>query len=213
MEFGSCPVSEISDFFRVSPGWTWTSPGPQGDLWRHRPACPALCCLHLDVFGGNVPVRRGGGYLGAEGRLTLWCSSWRRTNAWYPAVFTALSYVPLASMKTTSGENLQAQPRNCVLFFCIGPSCGLIEKLPQRSAQVQLPLFGLYIISLHSEMLLHFSAGEAEVQLVPGKGSEGPGISVLEKCPLCFCMHILVSTRRGFSRAVALGICTQQACE
>lgn len=117
MEFGSCPVSEISDFFRVSPGWTWTSPGPQGDLWRHRPACPALCCLHLDVFGGNVPVRRGGGYLGAEGRLTLWCSSWRRTNAWYPAVFTALSYVPLASMKTTSGENLQAQPRNCVLFF------------------------------------------------------------------------------------------------
>lgn len=117
MEFGSCPVSEISDFCRVSPGWTWTSSGPQGEMWRHCPACPALCCLHLDVFGGNVPVRRGWGYLGAEGRLTLRCSSWRRTNAWYPAVFTALSYVPLASMKTTSGENLQAQPRNCVLFL------------------------------------------------------------------------------------------------
>lgn len=132
---------------------------------RPRPACPGPCSLPLEVLGGDVLVRRGGGCPGVRGRLALQCSCQRRKNLWYPAVFTASAHVLLVSMKATSGANLRLSPRSA-RSFCMKLDCGLTEKPPQRSVQTPFLPFRLCSALLRSELLLPFGAGAFEGLLV-----------------------------------------------
>lgn len=125
------------------------------------PVCPGPCSLPLELLGGDVLVRRGGGCPGVRGRRALQCSFQRRKNPWYPAVFTASTHVLLVSTKATIGAYFGLSPK-AVCRFCMKPDGRLTDKPLQRCVQTPFVPFRLHSTSLRSELLLTFSAGAFE---------------------------------------------------